>query len=190
MLTAHKQEPSYIPALSYDRLTPLYDILIRWTMPESRFKRQLVAEAKIKNDDRILDLGCGTATLTILIRSIHAEATVIGIDGDLMILEIGKKKGKKANVDIVLAQAMSYELPYPSGSFDRVLSSLMFHHLTRENKVRSLKEVYRVLRNGGELHIADFGKPQNLLMRIAAYPWRLSIVLRGLPISLTAYYPR
>ncbi len=49
----------------------------------------------------------------------------------------------------------------------------MFHHLTRENKVRSLKEVHRVLRTGGELHIADFGKPQNLLMRVAAFPWRL-----------------
>lgn len=58
-------------------------------------------------------------------------------------------------------------LPY------RVLSSLMFHHLTRENKVRSFNEVYRVLRNGGELHIADFGKPHNLLMRIASFPWRL-----------------
>ena len=103
----------------------------------------------------------------------HPDATVIGIDGDPKILEIGRTKAAKTNMNITLAQAMSFELPYPTSSFDCVLSSLMFHHLTRENKVRSLKEVYRVLRNGGKLHIADFAKPQNLLMRIASYPWRL-----------------
>jgi ubiquinone/menaquinone biosynthesis C-methylase UbiE len=68
---------------------------------------------------------------------------------------------------------MAFDLPYTDSSFDRVLSSLMFHHLTRENKVRSLTEVYRILRNGGEIHIADFGKPQNLLMRVASYPWQM-----------------
>ena len=173
MEAVDKQQPSYIPALFHDWLTPCYDTLIRWTMPEATFKRQLVAEAEIKKDDRILDLGCGTATLMILIKRMHAAATVIGIDGDPRILEIGRRKGEKANVDIMLAHAMSFELPYPSGSFDRVLSSLMFHHLTRDDKVRSLKEVYRVLRSGGELHIADFGMPHNLLMRVVSYPWRL-----------------
>lgn len=49
----------------------------------------------------------------------------------------------------------------------------MFHHLTRENKVSSFKEIYRVLRNGGELYIADFGKPHNVLMKIISFPWRL-----------------
>jgi SAM-dependent methyltransferase len=48
--------------------------------------------------------------------------------------------------------------------FDRVVCTLLLHHLTRENKVRTLNEVFRVLRPGGELHVADFGKPQNALM--------------------------
>jgi ubiquinone/menaquinone biosynthesis C-methylase UbiE len=46
----------------------------------------------------------------------------------------------------------------------------MFHHLTHEDKVRAMKEVSRVLRGNGEIHIADFGKPQNLLMRVASFP--------------------
>ena len=142
-------------------------------MPEATFKAQLVAEARIKRDERILDLGCGTATLTMLIKSIHPETIVIGVDGDSKILGIGRRKVRKAKLNVAFTQAMSFELPYQNASFDRVLTSLMFHHLTRENKVRSLKEVYRVLRSGGELHIADFGKPHNLLMRIAYYPWRL-----------------
>jgi ubiquinone/menaquinone biosynthesis C-methylase UbiE len=169
----NKQLSDYVPALSHDWLTPFYDTLIKWTMPESTFKRELVEQAHITSKQRILDLGCGTATLTILIKSMHPDARVIGIDGDPKILEIGRTKAAKTNMNIMLAQAMSFELPYPSSSFDCVLSSLMFHHLTRENKVRSLKEIYRVLRNGGKRHIADFGKPQNLLMRIASYPWRV-----------------
>jgi len=53
---------------------------------------------------------------------------------------------------------MVFELPYPDNSFDRVVSSLVFHHLTRENKIHSLKEVFRVLKPQGELHVLDFGK--------------------------------
>ena len=80
------REPDYIPALSHNWLTPFYDALIRWTMPETRFKRQLVTEARIKSDDRILDLGCGTATLSVLMKTIHPNARVFGADGDAKIL--------------------------------------------------------------------------------------------------------
>ncbi|HEV8366692.1 MAG TPA: class I SAM-dependent methyltransferase [Pyrinomonadaceae bacterium] len=142
-------------------------------MPESKFKRQLIASASIRNNDRILDLGCGTATLTLLLKSICPDAIVIGTDGDGKILEIGRRKTIKAGLEITFVQGMAFNLPYSDASFDGVLSSLMFHHLTRNNKIRTLKEVNRVLRPGGGIHIADFGKPQNLLMRAAAYPWQL-----------------
>lgn len=173
MQALHKQQPSYIPALSHDWLTPFYDTLIRWMMPESRFKRQLVAEARIRSGDRVLDLGCGTATLTLLIKSFHPNASVIGIDGDAKILQIGQRKAEKAGLDIAFGQAMAYDLPYPDATFDHILSSLMFHHLTRQHKVSAMKEASRVLRADGEIHIADFGEPQNLLMRVASFPWQL-----------------
>ncbi len=63
---------------------------------------------------------------------------------------------------------MSYELPCADESFDHVLSSLFFHHLTRENKLRTLTEVRRVLKPGGEFHVADWGAPQNVLMKLAS----------------------
>ncbi|HKO99353.1 MAG TPA: hypothetical protein VJU86_20305 [Pyrinomonadaceae bacterium] len=66
---------SYIPALSRDWLTPLYDSLIRWTMPESTFKRRLIGQTRIKSGHRVLDLGCGTATLTLFIKQSHFDAT-------------------------------------------------------------------------------------------------------------------
>ena len=64
---------------------------------------------------------------------------------------------------------MSFSLPYPEASFDRVLSSLFFHHLTTENKVKTLREVKRILKPDGELHIADWGLPANLLMKVVSH---------------------
>lgn len=157
----------YIPALKYDWLTPLYDPLIRWTLRESTFKSRLVKQAGIERGHRVLDLGCGTATLTLLIKSHHPKANVFGLDADPRVLEVAKAKAAKAGLSIRLDRGMAFELLYPDASFDRVISSLLFHHLTRENKERTLKEVFRVLRRHGELHVADWGKAQNKLMRMA-----------------------
>lgn len=168
-----KKTDTYIPALSYDWLTPLYDSLIGWTMPEYAFKLRLIEQARIKSDHFVLDLGCGTGTLTRLIKRNHPEATIIGIDGDEKILGIANRKANESRPEVTFQQAMAFQLPYVDASFHRALSSLVFHHLPRENKLRALKELHRVLRAGGELHIADFGKPHNLLMRLASFPWRV-----------------
>ena len=64
-------------------------------------------------------------------------------------------------------------LPYRDNYFERVISSLVFHHLHVEQKRNSLKEIKRVLKLGGELHIADFGKSKNFLMRLAFYQVQL-----------------
>lgn len=164
----------YIPALTFRRLTPLYDPLIRWTMREGRFKRRLVEQARIERHHRVFDLGCGTATLTLLVKQAHPEAEVVGLDGDPDILEIARAKIGSAGLEIALDQGMAFDPPYPDASFDRILSSLLFHHLTREDKVHTTREVFRVLRPGGELHVADFGKPRTAMMHL------VSLVMRRL----------
>ena len=155
----------YIPALSYDWLTPFYDTAVRLTTREKIFKRALVEQAKIKAGHRVLDLACGTGTLTILVKSARSQAAVVGIDGDAKILEIAKTKAKESGVEIQFDEGMSFDLPYEDDSFDRVVSSLFFHHLTRDNKLKTLREVKRVLKSNGEFHIADWGLPANLLMK-------------------------
>ena len=158
----------YIPALSYDRLTFLYDPVVRLTTREAAFKMALLAQAQIQPGQRVLDLACGTATLTIAIKLAHPQATVVGIDGDPAILRQARAKAERNRADIQFDEGLSYELPYADESFDHVLSSLFFHHLTRGNKLRTLAEVRRVLKPGGEFHVADWGAPQNVLMKLAS----------------------
>lgn len=166
------KQDRYIPAFSYGWLTAPYDLITRLTMREFTFKRRLVDQARITKGERVLDLGCGTATLTILIKESHPEAEVIGLDGDPKVLEIARTKTARAGLDITLERGIAFELPYADSSFDRVFSSLLFHHLTRENKRRTLGEVFRVLKPGGEFYLADFGKPNNVLMYL------ISLVMR------------
>jgi ubiquinone/menaquinone biosynthesis C-methylase UbiE len=161
--------PKFIPALGFNLLTPLYDLVMQLTMRESTFKRRLVEQMRIEKSHRVLDLGCGTATLTILIKKAYMEVEIIGLDIDPKILEIARSKVQKAGVDIKLDQGSAFELPYPDNSFDRAVSSLVIHHLTHENKVRTFREIFRILKPGGEMHIADFGKPQNVLMYLIAH---------------------
>ncbi len=162
--TMPQPPPKFIPALGFNLLTPLYDLAMRLTMRESTFKRRLVEEMRLEESHRVLDLGCGTATLTILIKKTYPEVEIIGLDIDPKILEIARSKVQKAGVEIKLDQGSAFELPYPDNFFDRVVSSLVIHHLTHENKARTFREILRVLKPGGEMHIADFGKPQNILM--------------------------
>ncbi len=163
------ENEKYIPALSYDWLTPFYDPVVRLTTRENAFKKALIGQSNIEAAHRVLDLACGTGTLTVLIKNAAPQAEVIGIDGDTKILKIAEAKAKKAGVQVRFDEGMSFDLPYPDASFDHVFSSLFFHHLTRENKLQTFREVRRVLKPDGELHIADWGLPANSLMRFASY---------------------
>ena len=158
-------EPEYIPALGYGALTPLYDAVVRCTTRERRFKQALIRQARLRAGHRILDLAAGTGTLAIWIKESEPASNVTGVDIDRSILARAARKATRAGVDVRFDCARSDALPYPDASFDRILSSLFFHHLAWTDKVRTAREVFRVLRPGGELHVADWGKPANALMR-------------------------
>ncbi len=168
---AEKRE-RYIPALRFRWLTPAYDAILKRGMREELFKRRLIAQAGIQPGHHVLDLGCGTGTLTILIKQVHPEAQVTGLDGDPEVLAIARAKARQMGVEITWEKGLAYSLPYEDNSFDRVLSSLVLHHLNGDQKCRAFPEILRVLRPGGELHVVDLGKPHNALM----YP--ISLILR------------
>lgn len=161
-----KDEPRYIPALNQNWLTPLYDPALRYVMREDRFKKQLIEQADPKPGDRILDLGCGTGTLTIMLQFRQPGAIITGLDGDKKVLAIARQKAQRAGVDAIRwDEGLAHHLPYPAESFDKVVSSMVIHHLTLAEKLGTFQQVFHVLRPGGSIHIADFGRPHDRLMQ-------------------------
>lgn len=163
-----RDEPAtYIPALRFDWLTRFYDPILRATLKEARVKRRLVEQVALRSGHRVLDVGCGTATLTIMLAAACPDAEVIGLDGDARVLALARDKIGRAGLQIELREGMAFDPPFPRGSFDRVVSSLVFHHLETADKRRTLARIFDLLRPGGELHIADWGRAGGPLMRIA-----------------------
>jgi len=158
-------ESKYIPALGYHWLTPYYDVVVGTTTRERTFKHGLIEQAEFSSGQQVLDLASGTGTLAIWIKQHQPEANVTGVDGDPAILSLASRKAQKAGFPIQFDHALSYSLPYPDAHFDRVVSSLFFHHLSWEDKERTAKELFRVLKPGAELHVADWGRASNVFMR-------------------------
>lgn len=158
---------NYVPALGFHFLTPAYDAVVRMTTRERAFKAALVAQTNAQAGQRVLDLACGTGTLAILIKKSSSGAEIVAIDGDERMLNMARNKAQSAGVEIQFDLGLSYGLPYPDGHFDCVTSSLFFHHLSWANKRRTAQELRRVIRPGGQLHVADWGKATGPFMRAA-----------------------
>ena len=167
-----QEESRYIPALSFRWLTPFYDPVLKWGMREEIFKRHLVAQADLRPGMQVLDLGCGTGTLTILLKQSQLAAGVNGLDGDPDVLDIAQDKASNAGASIHWSCGLAFALPYTDGVFDRVVASLVLHHMTSSQKRRTFGELQRVLRPGGELHIVDFGRPHSPVMSAMALVMR------------------
>lgn len=165
MTAPHAPRP-YIPALSHDRLTPFYDQVMGLFMHEMQFKRRLIEQAALRAGQRVLDVGCGTGTLTILLKHLHPEVAVFGIDIDPHILALARAKVAQAQVLVTLEESSATALPFLNASFDAVFSSLMIHHLPTHDKRRLFAEAKRVLKPTGGLHIADFGTPRHPYARL------------------------
>ncbi len=150
-------EGRYIPALRFHRLTPLYDSLFKAVMREHTLKTALIRHARIGPGMRVLDLGCGTGTLTIMAQRAHPDAAFIGLDGDPHVLSTAAHKAPAQGITWELGLASS--LPFPDAHFDRVLASLVIHHLDRTGKQQAFQEARRVLTGDGHLIVLDFTAP-------------------------------
>lgn len=157
----------YLPALGWGFLTPLYDPLLALTKWDATFKKELRRQAKVQPGMCVLDLACGTGTLTVALQREQPDAEIHALDGDERILTTARQKAQVAGAQIRFTKAVSTAMPYGDEFFDLVVTSLFFHHLTRENKKKTLQEIFRVLKPGGRLLVADWGKPANFMMKMA-----------------------
>ncbi len=159
--------------ITLDHAAPLYD----WLAPlmtlgsEHRLHRSVVARLALDRPAAVLDVGCGTGTLT---RQIYdalpasGPRRVCGVDAaEAMIAVARRKAGDRPGLEF--AAALAEELPYPDASFDRTLSTFFFHHLNFGLKIKSLAEIWRVLRPGGQAAILDVDIPYTLFGKFCAW---------------------
>lgn len=158
-------DPAYIPALRFRRLTRFYDAVMSRVMRERTFKARLVAEAVLAPGLQVLDVGCGTGTLTLALKRSYPAIEVVGVDIDPDALGLATEKARTEPLAVSFQLGSATDLPFPNGSFDRVCTSLLLHHLTTDQKRAALRETARVLKPGGWLLVADWGRPRQIL------PW-------------------
>lgn len=137
-----------------------YD-LVAWIFlrgKERAFREKVVDLAGVKPGEAVLDVGCGTGSLTIAAKKrVGPASEVIGIDPAAEMIAKAQKKAKREGVDITFRSSVIEGLPFPDGHFDVVLSSLMLHHLPKKAREQGAQEIRRVLKPGGRWLIVDFG---------------------------------
>ena len=167
-----KNQHDFIPALHYHWLTRWYDPVMRLIFPETRITDRLIRQADIQSGEQVLDVGCGTGTHTIRVKQAQPEAMIHGVDIDPEVLKLAQRKIEQNCLELFLKQGSAIALPYSDHHFDHVISCLLVHHLDNQAKQQMFQEAFRVLKPGGQLHLVDFGEPQDIPM------WMISLLVR------------
>jgi len=148
----------------------------------------------------VLDVGCGSGSLTISIAKAHPEARVTGIDTWGKSWDYSKDVCESnASIEGVadrttFERADARSLPFKDNSFDVVVSNLVYHETAGvKDKATLIKETLRVLKEGGRFVLQDlflwktvFGDVDDLLDRIRS--WQLAMV-ELIPMNNAEYIP-
>ncbi len=156
-----------------------YDLVVKlFTFGrENTLRNQTIHQAAIAKGAAVLDVGCGTGTLTLLAKTEAGDSgRVHGIDASPEMIAVAQQKAVQQKQEVDFQTGVIEALPFSDGTFDVVLSSLMFHHLPTDLKQRGLAEIYRVLKPGGRLLVVDMTHPTTLMQRLSM----MVLVHRGL----------
>ncbi|MBS2012558.1 MAG: methyltransferase domain-containing protein [Deltaproteobacteria bacterium] len=158
---------SYVPALGYRILTRFYEPVVRWTMKDDCMKGWILDALGLRDGMRVADIGCGPGALVARIAAEHPNAEVFGVDGDPEVLALARAKLQDGHLRATLLHGLATDPPLERGSFDRVVVSLVLHHLSRQDKERTLRAAHALLRSEGQLLVVDWGEAQSVVDRLA-----------------------
>lgn len=141
-----------------------YDLLM-WLVTlgrETRFRELLLAPARLRQGENVLDVGCGTGSLALAAkRMVGAAGRVLGIDASQPMIARAHAKAARKGIDAHFDVASADALPLPDRSFDVALSTVMLHHLPKATRVVAVSEMRRVLEPGGRALLVDFAGARN-----------------------------
>lgn len=159
----------YVPALGFHLLTALYDPLIRSWSAATRMRASIIDELALEPGMRILELGAGPGRLAIQIKQAHPDVTIDAVDIDTRMIASAKRNAATAGVDVEFREA-DMTAPTERAGYDRVYSTMTFHHLMPDAKQRALDVARDALAPGGNFVVADFGRPRGAV-QWALFSW-------------------
>ena len=175
-------QPDYkhVSPATYGSLTGFYDFGCEVLGLGKSFKRRILDSIEIADGSTILDVGCGTGVFLELGKQKHANTKFVRIDPDERALEIAKQRLSQKNLEVELIQGYAEALPLDDNSVDHCFSSLAIHHVPDEHKLKATAEIYRVLKSGGRVVIADFGQSKWLFQYLRLFEKHIKGNLDGM----------
>lgn len=157
----------FVPALGKAGNIERYDAVLALMTREKRWRGELVKLVAPGAGETIVDIGCGTGTLAIALKAAAPTSIILGVDPDPDILDIARRKAGEADADILWFEAMGDALDQigPLQQCDKIVSSLVLHQCPMDVKEAIVGQMWRLLKPGGGLYIADYGEQRSLLMR-------------------------
>ncbi|WP_416668062.1 class I SAM-dependent methyltransferase [Egbenema bharatensis] len=138
-----------IAAITYDAVTALA------SPPQEMWVRQHLMAAIQGQPQRILDLGCGTGTATLMLKQAFPTAVVTGLDLSPYMLVVAAEKARKAGMAIEWRHGLAESTEFEAGQFDLVTASFLFHETPPQVALLILQECFRLLKPGGQVLILD-----------------------------------
>jgi ubiquinone/menaquinone biosynthesis C-methylase UbiE len=154
-----------------EKMVPSYDSYMRKITfgKEHILREETIRQAQIKPGDCVLEVGCGTGTLTLATkRQTGPSGKVFGIDVIPGMIELSQHKASLANADITFQLGSIDNIPFPATQFDVVMCSFMIFHMSEATRQKGIAEIYRVLKPQGRLLVLDFSLPTQPLQRVIA----------------------
>lgn len=162
---SYKPNYRYIPPVHWHWLTRWYDLLVTLAGAGRRLQQRVFELTEIRPDHTVLDVGCGTGSFLELVSKESPPAKLVGVDPDPQSLEIAQGRLADHRNTATLQCAFAEKLPVENESVDVCVSALTFHHMPDHAKRQTATELYRVLKPGGQLVVADFGKTSSPLLK-------------------------
>jgi len=154
-----------------EKMVPSYDSYMKtMTFGRERILRETtVSLAQVKPGDCVLEVGCGTGTLTLAAKcQAGPSGKAFGIDVIPGMIELSQRKAAQANEDVTFQLGSIDDIPFSANQFDVVMCSFMIFHMSENTRRRGIAEIYRVLRPMGRLLVLDLALPTQPLPRAIA----------------------